>query len=130
MLKGTGERPRSQINAEKDLGYIVRAALQVAPGKNIRGASASISWAEQFHIWCVMNGLKDGGLIEISLEQFEKFIPVPGLGREIGEMMMFENEFGYEGSDPSVVSPVDVSLTQIKVIRYTDSLCSLGLIVP
>jgi len=59
-----------------------------------------------------MMGLKYGGLNETTLEQFEKFIPVPGLGKEIGEMMLFEAEFGYNGGDPSVVLPGDVSLSR------------------
>jgi hypothetical protein len=109
VLKGTSTQSRPQINTPKDLGHIVHAALQVPPGKNILGASFSMSWTQQFKSWCEMQGLKYGGLHEITLEQFEKFIPVPGLGKEIGEMMLFEAEFGYDGGDPSVVLPGDVS---------------------
>ncbi|TVY83394.1 NmrA-like family domain-containing protein [Lachnellula suecica] len=110
VLKGTGTKPRPQINVPKDLGCIVRAALQAPPGKNILGASFCMSWAAQFKSWCEMNGLRYGGLYEITLEQFEKFIPVPGLGREIGEMMLFEGEFGYDGGDASVILPGDLSV--------------------
>ncbi|TVY15394.1 NmrA-like family domain-containing protein 1 [Lachnellula arida] len=110
VIQGTGTQQRPQTNVPKDLGRIVHAALQVVPGKNILGASFSISWTEQFKSWCEMNGLKYGGLHEITLEQFEKFIPIPGLGREIGEMMLFERDFGYDGGDPSVVLPGDLGV--------------------
>lgn len=87
----------------------MHTVLQVEPGKNILGAGFSMSWAEQFKTFCEMKGLKHGGLSEIPLEQFEKFIPIPGLGREIGDMMVFEAEFGYDGGDPSIVLPENVS---------------------
>ena len=109
MIQGTGTQERPQPNVPQDLGRIVHAALQVAPGKNILAASFCMSWTEQFASWCALNGLKHGGLHEITLKQFEKFIPIPGLGREIGDMMLFARDFGYDGGDPSVVLPGDVS---------------------
>jgi hypothetical protein len=59
-------------------------------------------------VWCEVNSVPFGGFDEIPLEKYEKFLPVPGLGREIGEMMLFIEEFGYCGGDPSVVLPADV----------------------
>lgn len=44
----------------------------------------------------------------MTLEQFESFVPIPGLMREIGEMMLFEDEFGYAGGE-EVVLPENVS---------------------
>jgi len=40
---------------------------------------------------------------------FDRFFPIPGLGRELGEMMEFMDEFGYVGGDSSVVLPLEVS---------------------
>ena len=43
--------------------------------------------------------------------KFERFIPILGLGRELGEMMAFMDEFGYAGGDPDVVLPSEVGGT-------------------
>ena len=50
-----------------------------------------------------------GGFHSVPVEVFEKFIPVPGLGREIGDMMAFIDDFGYTGGDETVILPGDVS---------------------
>lgn len=42
------------------------------------------------------------------MDMFEKFFPIPGLGRELGEMMAFMDEFGYAG-DWEIVLPEQVS---------------------
>jgi hypothetical protein len=57
-----------------------------------------------------MMGLQCGGFDELSLEDYSKLVPVPGLGRELGEMMLFENEFGFTGGEENVVYPEDVSI--------------------
>jgi hypothetical protein len=56
-----------------------------------------------------VNGVPCGGFLGVSLAAFEGFIPVPGLGREIGEMMGFMDEFGYDGGEEGVVGVEDVS---------------------
>jgi hypothetical protein len=52
------------------------------------------------------------GFNPISLEVVEKVVPVPGLGKEMGEMLAFMDEFGYEGGDPSIVYPEEVSYSR------------------
>jgi len=52
-------------------------------------------------MWCEVDSVPFGGFDEILLEKYEKFFPVPGLGREIGEMLLFIEEFGYCGGRPS-----------------------------
>ena len=42
------------------------------------------------------------------VEVLDKMMP-GGLGKEIGEMFAYAAEFGYDGGDPSVVHPKDVS---------------------
>ena len=50
-----------------------------------------------------------GGFDQLSIDQFERFVPVPGLGRELGEMFAFVDEFGYAGGDSDIVLPSEVS---------------------
>jgi hypothetical protein len=110
-LVGSGTTPLPHIDIERDTGYLVRALLECAPGKTVLGAGEMISWSEMLKVWCECNKVQFGGFDPLSVDQFERFIPVPGLGRELGEMFAFMDEFGYAGGDPDVVLPSKVSYT-------------------
>ena len=45
----------------------------------------------------------------MTLEQFESSFPVPGLGKELGEMFLFIDEYGLTGGEENVVFPEEVS---------------------
>ncbi|CAG8960324.1 hypothetical protein HYFRA_00012398 [Hymenoscyphus fraxineus] len=98
VLKGTQHNLRSQVDT-RDTGALVHAALTCIPGKTILGAGCRVSWTHQFKKWCEIQNLEYGGFDEVTLEEFEKFAPIPGLMTEIGEMMLFEDEFGYTGGE-------------------------------
>lgn len=68
-----------------------------------------ISWSNQLKVWCEVNGVPFGGFDPIPIDVFDRFFPIPGLGRELGEMMAFMDEFGYAGGEPGVVLPSEVS---------------------
>ena len=108
-MVGSGKNPVPHFHTPKDTGYVVRAALQTAPGKNILGVGSMLSWSDYLKVWCEVNKVPFGGYDEMSLETYEKNMPVPGMGKELGEMFLFMDEFGYDGSDPSVVHAQDVS---------------------
>ncbi|KAH8663373.1 hypothetical protein BGZ60DRAFT_453862 [Tricladium varicosporioides] len=105
VLAGTAYASMPQIDTARDLGHIVYAAIQAQPGKKILGSASSLSRDEQFKIFCKFNDLKYGGCDEVTLEQFEGFLRIPGFGREIGEMMLFWSQFGYTGSVEDVGLP-------------------------
>lgn len=88
-MVGSGKNPIPHFNTERDCGYVVRAALQTSPGKNILGVGSMLSWTEYLKIWCDINKVPFGGFDSIPLEIFEKVIPMPGLGKEMGEMLAF-----------------------------------------
>jgi len=110
-MVGSGLESFPHIYTDRDCGYVVRPAIQSPRGKNIFAAGRIMSWTEHLQIWCEVNNVPFGGFDEIPLEKYEKFIPVPDLGRKIGEIMLFINEFGYCGGDPSVVLLRDVGYT-------------------
>lgn len=67
-----------------------------------------LSWADFFKVWCEVNKVPFGGYDEIPVETYEKYVPVPGLGKELGEMFLFMDEFGYTGGEEGVVHAQDV----------------------
>lgn len=106
---GSGVKNLPHINVGRDLGYIVRAALGSEPRKLILGVGSMMSWSEQLKVWCEVDGVEFGGYDELSVDAFDRIFRIPGLGRELGEMMAFMDEFGYAGDDPNVVLPGEVS---------------------
>ena len=56
-----------------------------------------------------MNNVPFGGYDEMPVEVYEKYMPVPDLGKEMGEMLLFFEEFGYTGGEEGVVHAQDVS---------------------
>lgn len=107
---GSGKAPIPLIDTERDSGYVVRAALQSPPGKNILGVGSMLSWTDHFKVWCEVNKVPFGGYDEIPIETYEKYVPVPGLGKELGEMFLFMDEFGYTGGEEGVVHAQDLGV--------------------
>ncbi|PVH82302.1 putative NAD dependent epimerase/dehydratase [Cadophora sp. DSE1049] len=103
-LVGSGLRPQPHISIAHDLGCIIHCALLAPPKKTILAAGSMLSYTSQLEIWCRVNNIPFGGFDELSIDMFERFFPIPGLGRELGEMMAFMDEFGYAG-DWDVVLP-------------------------
>ena len=108
---GSGEAPIPHFATEKDTGYVVRAALESAPGKNILAVGSMLSWIDVIKIWCQIHKVPFGGYDEIPFEAYEKYLPIPGLGKELGEMFLFMDEFGYTGGEEGVVHAQDVGST-------------------
>ena len=100
---GSGGTPLPQLDVEADLGGIVAAILEGKPGKKVLAAGDMVSWSEQIRVWCEINKVPFGGFDSVSIETFDKFFPIPGLGREIGEMMEFMEDFGYCGNTPTIL---------------------------
>ena len=108
-MVGSGKTPIPLIDIVKDSGHVVRVALQSPPGKTILGAGSTLSWSDWLKVWCEVNKVPFGGFDEMSLETYEKYMPVPDLGREIGEMLLYFDEPGYTGGEEGVVNAQDVS---------------------
>ncbi len=97
------------MDTERDTGYVIRATLQSPPGKTVLGAGSMLSWTDYLKVWCEVNKVPFGGYDEVPIQAFEKYMPVPDLGREMGEMFLFFDEFGYTGGEEGVVNAKDVS---------------------
>ena len=105
---GSDKPPLPHIDTVRDTGSVVRAALQSAPGKTILGAGSMLSWIDLGKSWCEVNKVPSGGYDETPIEVFEKYMPMPDLRREFGEMFLFFDEFGYTGGEEGVVNAKDV----------------------
>ncbi|KAJ5689729.1 hypothetical protein N7462_004121 [Penicillium macrosclerotiorum] len=110
-MVGKGDTPIPQLLAGQDTGFLVRALLQVAPGKNLLGTCKMLTWKEYLKVWCETQQVPYGGYDELSIEQFVKFMPVePVIALEFAEMFALADNPGYDGGDPSIVLPEDLGV--------------------
>lgn len=107
---GSGNTLLPHIDAGKDTGVLVKALLDCPPGTKVLGTGEMISWSDQLKVWCEHNKVEFGGFDPLSVDMFAGFIPVPGLGRELGEMFAFMDEFGYSGGEEDVLLPSELGV--------------------
>jgi hypothetical protein len=89
------------------IGKFAKALLQVEPGKNLLGYGSFIGWAEFASLWGKVHGVTCR-FERVDRKVLEDAIPGP-LGVELADMLEYIGEFGYDGRDPSVIHPKDVS---------------------
>jgi hypothetical protein len=112
-----------------DAGYYVRAITQVGPGKNVLAFSKRLTWAEYVKIWSEITGV-DAKFSKTTVAEHDKLSP-GGPSEEMAEMYAYAMDFGYDGSDPSVVYARDVRLPLIpikigahaKILHSLESTC-------
>lgn len=89
------------------LGLYTKALVEVAPGKNLLGYGTMMSWNEWVVLWGRIHGVK------CTFHRLPRQIVVDaipgGIGEELADMFEYISDFGYDGGDPSVVHPKDVS---------------------
>ena len=109
-MVGKGDTRIPFFDAGKDTGVCVKALLDVEARQNLLGTGDMLSWKEFLRVWCRTQNVQYGGYDEVCLEDFAKNSPMGYyLGLEFAEMFALMDTPGYDGGDPSVVLPKDVS---------------------
>jgi hypothetical protein len=119
-MVGKGDTPIPHFDTGKDTGVLVRALLEVPPGKNLLAAGDMLSWKEFLQVWCKTQNVPYGGYDEVPLEAFAMNAPMGyDLGLEFAEMFALVDDPGYAGGDSSVILPRDVSYFFIRFVVWT-----------
>jgi hypothetical protein len=105
------------IDAVKDTGKYVKALLNVPAGETLVTASEEITWPDYVALWSKVAG-KTIRYKQISFEEYAAILP-PKLGEELAEMNAYMGEFGYNGNQPGVLQPKDVSIWSRRNDRTT-----------
>ena len=114
-LTADPDAPTPMIDTRKDTGHFVRALIQLPPGKNLLAYGSMISWKDYMTLWAKTLKLPGGRYKQLTIAEMEQIAP-GGLGREVGEGWMAQGEFGYDGGDPTVVHPGDVSIVSSQAV--------------
>lgn len=107
---GPADAPIPFGDVRKDFGPVVKATIDGEPDLNVFAVGEEMSWNRYLKTWCESQNVPFGGYDEVAYDDFTVLLP-GGLGHEFGQNVLFAIEFGYDGSDPSVVRPDAVSCT-------------------
>ncbi|KAG6908847.1 hypothetical protein DXG01_003013 [Tephrocybe rancida] len=104
------DTPLPMIYTRKDTGYLVRALIQVPPGKNLLGFGSLISWSDYMKLWGEILGVPTR-YEQVDVDTAAKFDNGErGMGFEVAQGFAYMGEFGYDGGDPSIVHPKDLGV--------------------
>lgn len=104
----SGEAKIPMIWVERDTGRFVKALVESPPRKTLLGHGSLIGWREYMEVWGRVLGV-EARFEEISPEEYLQEWP-EHLAREVREGHLFHGEFGWDGGDPEVLHPKDVSV--------------------
>ncbi|KAG6356040.1 hypothetical protein INS49_015425 [Diaporthe citri] len=91
------------IVTERDTGALVKALVDLPPGKDLMGVSEWMTFPEWVEVWGRVLGVKVG-FRQISKEEMFEGVPEP-MAQEIGDSFDYIEEFGFAGGDPEVLDP-------------------------
>ncbi|KAL2826720.1 putative NAD dependent epimerase/dehydratase [Aspergillus cavernicola] len=106
-------------NVQQDFGRCVKAVADAQPGLNFLAVGEMLSWVTYLATWCESQGVQVGGYEEHTIESFMELLP-GGLGREFGENVLFAQQFGYDGRDPTVVRPEQFGIRMTSFKEYCE----------
>jgi hypothetical protein len=102
----------------RDTGPLVKKLVEdVRPGTRLLGVSSMASYREYFSTWARVVGKQlggDQGIKQVSPEEWsERLRGDKDHKQHMLETWAFAEEFGYDGGDPEMVYPKDVSLPSL-----------------
>ncbi|TVY52925.1 NmrA-like family domain-containing protein, partial [Lachnellula suecica] len=87
----------------KDTGYYVWALNNLPVGTNMLAFSDRLLWTDYVKLWSKVTGVP--AIFEkTTVAEHSKLAP-DGNGEELAEMYAYAQDYGYDGSDPSLCSP-------------------------
>lgn len=92
-------------DVQNDFDKCVKAVIDSKPGLNLLAVGEMLSWKTILETWCKSQGVPSGGYEEHTTESFVGLLP----GELTRENAFFAQQFGYDGSDPTVVRSSDAS---------------------
>jgi NmrA-like family len=105
------------VDTRSDTGKFVRGLSRTSPGKNLLGVSEMLTTTQFMELWGKVNGVP-ARYKKLSLEEFGKPLPVEVV-REVRESQAYNAEFGWDGGEPGVLRPSDVSIFVTSITVYS-----------
>ncbi|OBT90381.1 hypothetical protein VE02_00770 [Pseudogymnoascus sp. 03VT05] len=121
-IPGNGDVPTPLV-VPFDTGHFVKALTKLPAGTNLMAFCDRLTWSDYVKLWSKVTGVP-ATFEKTTVSEHSKLAP-GGYGEEMAEMYAYAQDFGYDGSDPSVITvqelDFDVPVTRIEeYIRNED----------
>lgn len=94
------------LNVREDTGPFVRTLLDLPVNSTLMAASEWLTWPDWIATWGKVTGTQTS-YQQITVEDMDEYLP-GGLGKEIGEMYEFSEEFGYNAEQKDTLKTWDL----------------------
>lgn len=108
---GDGNRKIPFVWTQRDTGVLVEALLDAEPGKTLLGYSQNLTWREFMQIWSKTLGVEllDEGIKSITWNDVYNSVQPDNMKLHMADTLGYTAEFGFDGGDPDMVYPEQVS---------------------
>ncbi|KFY54197.1 hypothetical protein V497_07886 [Pseudogymnoascus sp. VKM F-4516 (FW-969)] len=108
-IPGNGDVPIPLV-VPSDAGNFVKALTRLPAGTNLMAFGDRLTWSDYVKLWSKVTGVP-ATFEKATVLEHSNLAP-GGYGEEMAEMYAYAQDFGYDGSDPSVVTVQEVSVEQ------------------
>lgn len=105
-IPGNGDVPIPLV-VPSDAGHFVKALTQLPAGTNLIAFGDRLTWSDYVRLWSRVTGVP--ATFEKTTVAEHSELALGGYGEEMAEMYAYAQDFGYDGSDPSVITVQQVS---------------------
>lgn len=108
---GNGDRKLPLIWTTKDTGTLVKGLINSKAGQTMIGYSQRLTPREFMQIWAKTLGVEllNGGFKPLTRQEFYDVMEPAFLKEHFADALAYFDEFGYDGGDPKIITPHDVS---------------------
>jgi hypothetical protein len=97
--------PHLEVN--RDTGNFVYAVSKMPPGKHYLAEGSTCSWTEYIRLFTSITGIP-AQYKQTTLASIIEAVPDPEFGREVGDMLLYSTDPGYDGGDKTLLKAADI----------------------
>lgn len=95
------------LDVNRDTGNFVYAVSKMPPGKQYLAEGTTCSWSEYIRLFTSITGIP-ARYKQTRLADMIEIVPDPEFGREVGDMLLYSTEPGYDGGDKTLLKATDI----------------------
>ncbi|KAK1138549.1 hypothetical protein N8T08_002405 [Aspergillus melleus] len=99
--------PVPHFDVNTDMGTFVYAVSRMPPGKAYLAEGTTCNWSEYLALWSKVTSV-EAEYRQVSLQELIDGTPDKEFGREVGDMLLYSTDPGYDGGDEGLLKAEDM----------------------
>lgn len=95
------------LDVNRDTGNFVYAVSKMPPGRQYMAAGTVCSWSEYIRLFTATTGIP-AEYKQTPLAEMIELVPDREFGREVGDMLLYATDPGYDGGDNTLLGAADI----------------------